>query len=215
MYRIMIIEDDAVFGEVLKRKLEERGHRVSLFHSVKEMDEPGNYDIILLDLMLPYMDGFEILKEIRKEHAIPVIIISALTDLQNKLKGFDRGADDFLTKPFDMEELLARIEALMRRVGKGRVINLGEYRLLKDSGIIVGPDGREYELQNNELRLLERLLMDRGKFVSKEELARHIWGEELPQNYDNAIRVYIVRLRNILGKDAIKSKKRAGDMLDA
>ncbi len=214
MYRIMIIEDDAVFGEVLKRKLEERGHRVSLFHSVKEMDEPGNYDIILLDLMLPYMDGFEILKEIRKEHAIPVIIISALTDLQNKLKGFDRGADDFLTKPFDMEELLARIEALMRRVGKGRVINLGEYRLLKDSGIIVGPDGREYELQNNELRLLERLLMDRGKFVSKEELARHIWGEELPQNYDNAIRVYIVRLRNILGKDAIKSKKRAGYMLD-
>ena len=214
MYRIMIIEDDAVFGEVLKKKLEERGHRVSLFHSVKEMEDPRDYDIILLDLMLPYMDGFEILKEIRKEYTIPVIIISALTDLQNKLKGFDRGADDFLTKPFDMEELLARIEALMRRVGKGKVINLGEYRLLKESGIIVGPEGKEYELQNNELRLLERLIMDRGKFVPKEELARHIWGDDLPQNYDNAIRVYIVRLRSILGKDAIKSKKRSGYMLD-
>ncbi len=214
MYRIMIIEDDAVFGEILKKRLEERGHRVSLFHSVKEMGDPGDYDIILLDLMLPYVDGFEILKEIRKEHAVPVIIISALTDLQNKLKGFDRGADDFLTKPFDMEELLARIEALMRRVGKAEVVNLGEYRLLRESGIIVGPDGKEYELQNNELRLLERLIMDRGRFVSKEELARYIWGSELPQNYDNAIRVYIVRLRNILGKDAIKSKKRSGYMLD-
>ena len=214
MYRIMLVEDDAIFAETLRKKLEKMGHRVDVFHSVKEMPEPEGYDLILLDLMLPYMDGFDILQSIRKKHGIPVIIVSALTDLHSKLKGFDRGADDFLTKPFDMEELLARIEAVMRRAGKSDVITIGEFRLFRGRGVLVDASGEEYELQHNEMLLLEKLLMNRGKYISKEELARHIWGENLPQNYDNTIRVYIVRLRNILGKESIKSRKKAGYMLD-
>ena len=106
------------------------------------------------------------------------------------------------------------MDAVMRRAGKSDVITIGEFRLFRERGVLVDASGKEYELQHNEMLLLEKLLMNRGKYVSKEELARHIWKEDLPQNYDNTIRVYIVRLRNILGKDAIKSRKKAGYMLD-
>lgn len=197
--RILIAEDNSILADGLVRTLRQSGYAVDHVADGEHADQAlslQGYDLVILDLGLPRLGGFEVLRRLRaRQTQVPVLILTAADSIEERVKGLDLGADDFMAKPFALSELEARIRALTRRgAGCGAtVIQHGSLRF-DQVGRIVCIDERMIDLSARELGLLEILLQRLGRLVSKEQLVDHLceWGDELSTN---AIEVYIHRLR--------------------
>lgn len=205
MVDVLLVEDDEVIGELVKERLEEKGFSVSwvldgteAFRKLKER----KYDVVILDLMIPGIEGMELCKRIRKETInfdTPIIILTALSDEDTKVKGLTTGADDYVTKPFSIKELIARIEAVLRRAGKrGDILEFeGIVENRRSKSVTV--DGKPVQLTKTELQLLEFFLEHPEELFSREELLERIWGTEHNET-TRTVDVYISRLRKKLGE---------------
>ncbi|MDR2128683.1 MAG: response regulator [Burkholderiaceae bacterium] len=207
--RILIAEDDPVLADGLKRAFQASGAAVDCVASGSEADAAlmthSGFDLLILDLGLPRMHGLEVLKRMRaRGQALPVLILTATHGVQERVKGLDLGADDYMAKPFDLSELQARVRALARR-GMGVATSVLKHGPLEydQMGRVASIDGKMVGLSARELGLLEALLLRAGRLVSKDQLVDRMcaWGEEVS---NNAIEVYIHRLRKKIEKGPIR-----------
>lgn len=206
--RILIAEDDDVLADGLTRSLRHSGYAVDHVASGVEADSAlstQTFDLLILDLGLPRMPGLEVLKRLRARGAsLPVLILTAADGVDERVKGLDLGADDYMAKPFALSELEARVRALTRRGAGGGPAVLRHGRLTFDQvGRVVTIDDQVVELSAREVSLLEVLLSRSGRMVSKKQLVDHLceWGEEVSTN---AIEVYVHRLRKKLEPGDVK-----------
>ncbi len=186
-------------ASLLSRALRESGYAVDLAGNgpdAIELAALGDYDLVLLDILLPGTDGFAVCRELRTAGcAAPILILSARSEIADRVRGLDLGADDYMAKPFAVEELRARVAALMRRRSLPPQITLtvGEIRLDRAKRS-VDVRGRVVELTAKEYALLEYLLLNRGRLVTRQEIAEHVWDEHFDP-LSNLIEVYVGRLR--------------------
>lgn len=201
--RILIVEDDLEINKLLTDFLEENGYEVfCLYDGLHVLDylQENKIDLLVLDIMLPYRSGDIVLSNIRKQFTLPVIIISAKETTQNKIDLLRLGADDYITKPFDMEEFLARIESNLRRVQfQNNSQNVLKYEdlILDFEKNLVSVQGIELSLTAKEFSILELLMKYPDKVFSKANLFQSVWGMEYI-NEDNTLNVHISNLRNKL-----------------
>ncbi len=201
--RILIVEDDLEINKLLTDFLEENGYEVfCLYDGLHVLDylQENKIDLLVLDIMLPYRSGDIVLSNIRKQFTLPVIIISAKETTQNKIDLLRLGADDYITKPFDMEEVLARIESNLRRVQfQNNSQNVLKYEdlILDFEKNLVSVQGIELSLTAKEFSILELLMKYPDKVFSKANLFQSVWGMEYI-NEDNTLNVHISNLRNKL-----------------
>ena len=200
LMRILVVEDEAKVGSFIRRALEEESYAVDLSVDGAEgldLALGGTYDLIVLDVMLPNVSGLEILQRLRKEkNKTPVLILTARAQLEQRVKGLDSGADDYLTKPFAIEELLARVRALLRR-------GLGETAgLLQVEDLVLNPATREVtrggqrlDLTTKEYALLEYFMRNPGRILTRPMIAEHVWNLDF-DTFTNVIDVYVNYLRN-------------------
>jgi DNA-binding response OmpR family regulator len=204
--RVLIVEDDPLIADGVSRSLAQAGFAVDHAADGAAADHMlvgQSYDLVVLDLGLPKLDGLEVLRKLRRRGSIassaPVLILTARDQLEDRVKGLNLGADDYLTKPFDLPELEARVRALVRRGKFGASPQLAHGRLVFDTigRRVIMDNGEPLELSARELSMLETLMLNVGRVVSKEQLANQLngWGEEVGPN---AIEVYIHRLRRKL-----------------
>jgi two-component system OmpR family response regulator len=199
--RILLVEDDKVLADALTRALVQSAHAVDAVATGEEADRAlalGSYDLAILDIGLPGLSGLEVLQRLRaRRSTTPVLMLTAFDTMEDQVRGLDLGADDYLSKPFDLPVLEARVRALLRR-GSNAMPYL-EHGLLKFDtvGRRVFHDRKPLELSPRELAVLELLLMRAGRVVSKEQMVNHLygWGDEVGAN---AIEVYVYRLRRKL-----------------
>ena len=207
--RILIAEDDRVMADGLLRALRGTGAAVDHVASGNEADAAlltnTEFDLLILDLGLPGMHGLEVLRKLRSRgSSLPVLILTAADSVDERVKGLDYGADDYMAKPFSLQELEARVRALLRRRMGGAGSSIKHGPLVYDqSGRIATIDGKMVELSARELGLLEVLLQRVGRMVSKDQLVERLceWGEEVSTN---AIEVYVHRLRKKIEKGPIR-----------
>jgi len=201
--RVLLAEDDTVLADGLCRSLRKSGYAVDWAVSGTDADAAlaaQPYDLLILDLGLPRMDGLEVLRRLRaRSAALPVLILTAADSVEQRVRGLDLGADDFMAKPFDLSELEARVRALVRRAsgaGGSSVVRVGDLTF-DHSGRSATLHGQALELSARETGLLEVLLSRVGRLVSKEQIVDHLceWGDEVSHN---AIEVYMHRLRKKL-----------------
>ena len=202
---ILIVEDDKEINALLADFFREKGYEVnSLYDGLKVADHIAEQetDLVLLDLMLPYKSGDMVIAEIRKRSMVPVIILSAKDTTQNKIDLLRLGADDYITKPFDMEEVLARAESALRRAS----FHNGVSQKLEFNGLVIDTanntvslEGEELTLTAKEYAILELLMKHPQKVFSKSNLFESIWGEEYLSE-DNTLNVHVSNLRNKLKK---------------
>ena len=202
--RILVIEDEAKVGSFIRRALEEDCAAVDLCRDGGQGLEwalSGSYDIIILDLMLPGMPGLEILKRIRKEGLqAPVLILTARSQVGQKVQGLDAGADDYLTKPFAIEELLARVRVLLRRgYGEAKGILEVDDLVLNPASRDVTRGGQRIELTTKEYALLEYLMRNAGRVLTRPMISEHVWNLDF-DTFTNLIDVYVNYLRNKIDK---------------
>ena len=201
--RILIIEDEPKIAEVISSRLKKENYVVDINKNGEEgLDNAltNIYDLIILDVMLPKINGFEILKQIRKEKIeAKVIMLTAKSMLDDKLTGFNSGANDYITKPFHVEELVARVKVVLKRKVNIENTDILEYDDLK-LDIRTGKmsaNGNEISINGKELDLLETLLLNKTKIVNREILANKIWGYDSEAEYNN-VEVYMSFLRKKL-----------------
>ena len=207
--RILIAEDDQVLADGLLRTLRASGAAVDHVSSGTEADAAlmtnNEFDLLILDLGMPKMHGLEVLRKLRgRGSALPVLILTAADAVEERVKGLDYGADDYMAKPFSLQELEARVRALIRRGmgGTSSVIKHGPL-IYDQAGRVATIDGKMVELSARELGLLEVLLQRAGRLVSKDQLVERLceWGEEVS---NNAIEVYIHRLRKKIEQGPVR-----------
>jgi DNA-binding response OmpR family regulator len=201
--RILLVEDEVKVASFIRRALQEESYAVDVRADGTEGLElareakDGRYDLIILDLMLPGLSGLEILRALRKEQiTAPVLILTARSQVDQKVKGLDAGADDYLTKPFAIEELLARVRVLLRR-GFGETVGI-----LQVEDLILNPatrevirGGKRIELTSKEYALLEYLMRNVGRVLTRPMIAEHVWNLDF-DTFTNVIDVYVNYLRN-------------------
>jgi DNA-binding response OmpR family regulator len=212
--RILVTEDEPRILSFLRRGLEAEGFAVdSAGDGVEALRcaERARYDLVVLDLLLPSVHGLAVLSELRRRSPdLPVVIVSARTDLPTKLRGFELGANDYLPKPFSLDELIARIRVQLRRhaPGDANVIYAGRLRLdlARRQALL---DERAVDLSDREFRLLHHLVLHAGEVVSRERLLSEIWGYHFDPG-SNVVDVCIRRLRKKLGAAAIETVRHAG-----
>ncbi|MBU1191150.1 MAG: response regulator transcription factor [Gammaproteobacteria bacterium] len=213
--RLLIVEDDADLGANLKAELEQKGFAVDWRNNGVDgqfMGEQEPYDAIVLDLGLPKRSGLEVLRNWRNaDLKTPVLILTARDAWHEKVEGFQAGADDYLGKPFHVEELLARLNALIRRAsGAARAELSGNGLVLDDTRQSVRlSDGREIELTGTEFRMLRYFMLHPGVILSKSRLAEHVYDYDSDKD-SNVIEVYVRRLRQKLGDDLIETRRGQG-----
>lgn len=218
--RVLLVEDDSRFGPQLKSALEAGGYAVDLVGDGIEAEALGEnepYDLVLLDLGLPGRPGLEVLANWRRrDRRVPVIVLTARGSWQEKVEGFKAGADDYLGKPFQFEELAARIGAVLKRsrgVAAGP-LNVAGITLDEDRRLLEGPDGRSVELTAIEYRLLRCFMLHPGQVLSKTQLSEHIYDYDGDKD-SNVIEVYVNRLRQKLGPDLIQTRRGHGYVFGA
>jgi two-component system, OmpR family, response regulator len=206
--RILIAEDDPSLTDGLRRALRQAGYAVDCVTTGVEADSAlagGEFDLLILDLGLPKMGGLEVLRRLRARRSpLPVLILTALDGVNDRVRGLDLGADDYLAKPFALGELKARVRALTRRGHSGSSSLLRHGDLIYDQvGKVAEIRGKAIDLSAREMGLLEMLLRRAGRIVSKEQLVDNLceWGDEVSAN---AIEVYVHRLRRKLEAGGIK-----------
>ena len=219
--KILIVEDEKILNNTINKSLKDAGYEVeSAFDGfdAMEMIEIESYDLIVLDLNLPNMDGMEILKNLRKEDVeTKVLILSARSQIQDKVEGLDAGANDFLQKPFHLDELKARVRSLTRRnfIQNNTERSFDKIKFdSKNRTIFI--DDKELKLTRKEAGILEYLLLNQGRPVSQEELIDHVWDSSVDL-LSNSIRVHISALRKKLkqelGYDPIENRIGIGYLL--
>jgi len=212
--RLLVVEDDDPLREALERTLTQAGYAVDTAANGVDAEHLGDtepYDAIVLDLGLPRRPGLEVLRHWRgRGNAVPVIILTARDTWQEKVDGFKAGADDYLGKPFHVEELVARVNAIIRRRhGETRgAIETAELRLDEERQTVTHR-GQTFELTGTEFRLLRYFMLHPGKILSKTELTEHVYDFDSDRD-SNVIEVYIRRLREKLGDDAIQTRRGQG-----
>jgi two-component system, OmpR family, response regulator len=208
--RILVVEDEHRIANSIKKGLEQERYAVDVTYTGPDgfdMASTETYDLIILDIMLPEMNGIEICKELRKNHIhFPILMLTAKGQTGDKVNGLDAGADDYMTKPFSFDELLARVRALTRR----QAVVIDEELKVNDLEIdpkkfIVKRGGKSIQLTNKEFTLLEFLIRNKNVIVTKDQIISHLW------NYDadilpNTIEVYIKNLREKIDKPFINKK---------
>jgi two-component system OmpR family response regulator len=212
--RVLIVEDEPDLARQLKGALGDAGYAVDHAPDGEEAQFLGDtepYDAIILDLGLPKIDGVSVLERWRKDGvATPVLILTARDGWSQKVAGFDAGADDYLTKPFHTEELLARLRALLRRTAGHASANLqcGELRL-DPKAARASVMGEPLRLTSLEYRLLHYLMMHQGRVISRTELVEHLYDQDFDRD-SNTIEVFIGRLRKKVGPDRIETVRGLG-----
>ncbi len=206
--RVLVVDDDPPSVKMISFLLQEEGYDVVTASSGPEalrlVDEAAP-DLVILDVMMPNMDGLEVCQRIRRRSDLPIIFLSAKGETADRIAGLDLGADDYLPKPFEPAELLARVRAVMRRVEGGAfgepraALEIGGFRLDPVANRVVLPDGREVELTPIEFRLLYTLARHAGRTLSHEQILSHVWGYEY--GYSNQVAVYVRRLRTKIEPD--------------
>ncbi|ELC8442685.1 response regulator transcription factor [Clostridium perfringens] len=201
MKKILMVEDEENISDFVKMELEYEGYDVTVESDGREgLNEAleNDYDLIILDIMLPNMNGFEICRRLKKEKDTPVIMLSAKDSVMDKVNGLQIGADDYLAKPFAIEELLARIEVVFRREKKkeSMVVNFKDLVINKESRTVTKA-GEDILLTNKEYELLMLLISNKDKVVSRDEILNEIWGYDYEPE-TNVTDVYIRYLRTKL-----------------
>ena len=200
--RVLIVEDETRLAETLKDMLEMDGYTADVRHDGESgLDEAlsGIYDVCVLDVMLPKMDGFTVLKRLREEKSgLPVLLLTARSEVSDRVRGLDSGADYYLTKPFEPKELLACIRALTRRQPELRDTGVMEYGdlTLEKSGFTLRCGERSLRLSKKEYDLMELLMLNRELVLTKENILLKIWGYE--SGDENSVEVYVSFLRRKL-----------------
>ena len=212
--RILLVEDDSQLGESLEAALRLEQYAVDWLRSgepVRAALASTPYDLLILDLGLPGVPGMHVLRQLRADkHRLPVLVLTARSTVADKVDGLDSGADDYLTKPFDITELFARVRALLRRKGEQRATQL------LAAGISLDPvervvifNAEQVVLTAREFAILEILMRNAGRYVSRARLEEGIysWGEEVESN---TVEVYISRLRKRFGSNSIETMRGVG-----
>lgn len=201
--KVLIVEDEKDLACVLSEMLKQEGYIVNkVYNGIDGLDYAltNTYDVIILDIMLPQMNGIEVLKEIRKNGInSSVLLLTAKSEVEDKINGLDNGADDYLTKPFVTKEFLARVRALSRRNYKqylGNQLTFGDILVDKHKHELI-KDTQKIKLSQKEYAILEMLIVNRGNTISKEQFVQKIWGYDTDIEY-NSIEVYISFVRRKL-----------------
>jgi DNA-binding response OmpR family regulator len=206
---ILLVEDERRLAQIVHRVLEEEGHTVDLAHDGDDglaMARDGSHDVIVLDVLLPGMDGIELCQTLRRERLdTPILLLTALDGVDDRVRGLDAGADDYLPKPFAFQELLARIRALGRRKVQAR-----EATQLQVDGLTLDlrrrradREGRMIDLSPKEFSLLELLMRNQGRVLTRTQILDHIWGYDYATD-SNLVDVYMAYLRRKVDGDGRK-----------
>lgn len=209
---ILVVEDDATIREGLVEFLSDQGYRMLYAEDGEaglSLFQENTVHLLILDIMLPKMDGIQVLQKVRKSSNIPVLMLTAMSDEQTQVKSFDQLADDFISKPFSLIILKKRIEALLRR-------HYGEKNIWQYGGAVVDftgysatYEGKDAQVKPKELKLLELLLAHSGQALTREQILNQIWGEE-EAPFDRVIDVYVKNLRKKLNLTCIVTVKGVG-----
>jgi two-component system OmpR family response regulator len=211
--RVLVIEDDPGLRRSLSATLKDAGFAVDQaadgeagLHQARE----GLYDVVVLDVMMPKLDGWQVLAQLRPEHSVPVLMLTARDSVPDRITGLNAGADDYLTKPFDSDELVARLRALIRRAaGKTQsIVEIKDYQLDMGSRTIK-KDGAAIELTAREYSLFEYLAVHRGEVVSRSLLYERLFDED-DNSLPNLLDVHVSNLRKKLGADIIATRRGHG-----
>lgn len=212
--RILVVEDDVNLNRQLKEALTEAGYAVDVAFDGEEghfLGDTEPYDAVVLDIGLPQKDGLSVLEDWRRSSkTMPVLLLTARDRWSDKVQGIDAGADDYVAKPFHMEEVLARVRALVRRAAglASNEIVAGSVRLDARSGKVT-VDGQSVKLTSHELRLLSYLMHHKGKVISRTELTEHLYDQDFDRD-SNTIEVFVGRLRKKLPDDCIQTVRGLG-----
>lgn len=217
--RLLIVEDEADLRRTLEKALREEGYAVDAAEDGEEglyKAVTWTYDAIVLDVMLPLMDGWQVLERLRRSSKTPVLMLTARDSIRDRVRGLDLGSDDYLVKPFSLVELLARIRALIRRTAGGgdatNLIPIGDVAV--DTGRkVVTHKGNPVDLTAREYSLVEMLAFRRGKVVSRTELYDHLFAEE-DQSLSNLLDVHVCNVRKKIGKGFIKTRRGHGYVIE-
>lgn len=217
MKKILIVEDEASISDLIKIELEAKGYKCDVASDGElacEYIDNKDYDLALLDVMVPKIDGYELLEYIKITKELPVIFITAKSQTKDKIKGLREGADDYITKPFEMEELVARIEVVLRRYNKAsNIINIDDVEI-DVLARAVKLNSEKVDLTPKEFDLLMLLAQNIGSALYRETIFEKVWGEEL-EFETRTLDLHIQRLRKKLNwKDKIKTVYRIGYMLE-
>ena len=223
MNSVLIIDDDKELCALMKKCVEQENLSAVVAHGGLEglrllEKNKDTCSLIILDVMMPDMNGFQVLQKIREKNNVPVLMLTAKSDEEDKVSGLRLGADDYLTKPFHLEELEARIRSLTRRrfTQNNVVLNCGKVAFDTKARVAVA-DGQELSLTRKEIGILEYLLLNQGRPVSQEELLDHVWDNSV-DNFSNSIRVHISalrkKLRAALGYDPIRNRIGEGYVME-
>jgi DNA-binding response OmpR family regulator len=213
MTKILIIEDDAIIAKGLVQAFSNSGYTVVIAKDGEEGLEKvrsESPDLIILDIMMPHLNGFEVATELRRKgNAIPIIILSARVDSRDKVRGLDLGADDYVVKPFDLDELLARVRRLLNR-GMEHTDEFGPFQYSwKTRNLIETHSGKAHMLSAKERKVLEFLLKRKGQIVTREQLLDGVWGDDY-DGTDRTVDNVIVSLRKKIGSNYLVTERSIG-----
>jgi DNA-binding response OmpR family regulator len=214
--KILIIEDESTLQKLEKNFLEKKGFVVDTVDNGNEALSKvriNNYDCILLDLNLPGQDGVGVAEAMREDiDNTPIIMVTARSQIYDKLIGFDSGADDYITKPFDLKELVARINAVIKRssINQIEILKIGDIEIYPEKNI-VNKKGQDIELSNKEMGVLQYLTRNKGRIVSSEELLEHVWDSNVDM-FTDTVKTHIKTLRGKMDpkKEIIKTVRGKG-----
>ncbi|MGA9532588.1 MAG: response regulator transcription factor [Anaerolineales bacterium] len=207
---VLVVDDEAPLRRFVRRNLEIRGYQVKTAANGLEalaLADQMPFDLVIMDLMMPHMDGLEATRRIRQRSYVPIIVLTALGEERDKVSAFEIGADDYLTKPFGVEELLARVQAMLRRAAWNRPVEQNERVAIQHAGIELEPErhtviahGKPVDLTPIEFDLLHTLIGDAGRVFTHRDLLKRVWGDEY-ENEVEYVRVYVGRLRRKIEPD--------------
>ena len=219
--RVLLVEDDSRIARFAAKGLREQSYAVDVAATGDDalyLAEINTYDLIILDVMIPGRDGFEVCQEVRKSGTrTPILMLTARDAIEDRIKGLDHGADDYLTKPFEFRELLARLRALLRRSGELRPAQIVVADLVLDTAAqSVSRAGRAIPLTTKEYALVEFLARNAGRVVGRAEIAEHVWDDTFDP-FSNLIEVYVNRVRrkidSVSPKPLLHTRRGAGYVL--